>query len=177
MSQGVKASSSDKDSRSASQRDSNPVVGRRYAHEMRAGEDYAPLEFSVTSELNQQFLYALEDFGAAYLRSPDGEPAIIHPVILLHMSARTRSPSFVLAPNMGSVFASDRVDFCNVARVGDQLRVSWKIRDVYERRGKLYQALSTEIRNSSDEQILTREAHSVFFMRDQTPFAPRGEGR
>jgi hypothetical protein len=132
-----------------------------YAHELRPGDSYAPLEFSISAELNQQYLFTIEDFAPAYLGA-SGAPAQIHPMLLLHMSARTRSPSFRLAPGMGSVFAREKVRFLRPAYVDQKLRVTWRIRDVYEKGGRLYQAM--EIGIDGPEPILEREMHSVFFV-------------
>jgi hypothetical protein len=138
------------------------AVDARYAHEYLPGERYAPLAFSVSAALNQQFLFALEDFHPDYLGAP-GRPARVHPAVLLHMSARTRSPSFRLAPGTGSVFAKDVVTFSRAARVDEPLVVSFSIRDVYEKRGRIYQALDTVVADASGETVLQREAHSLFF--------------
>ena len=137
-----------------------------FAHELRPGDSYAPLEFQITAELNQQFLFALEDYTLIYL-GLEGRRAIVHPVLLLHMSARTRSPSFHLAPGTGSVFARDVVSFHRPACVDELLQVNWTIRDVYARKGRLYQALDTiVIAAATGETVLRREAHSLFFTRD-----------
>ncbi len=133
-----------------------------FAHELRPGDAYAPLEYCVSAELNQQFLFALEDYRPEYL-GVDGRPAVVHPVLLLHMSARTRSPSFRLAPGVGSVFAKDVVVFTSQAIVDEPLTVRWTIRDVYEKRGRLYQALDTVVVNGAGRQVLRRQAHSVFY--------------
>ncbi len=133
-----------------------------HAHQLRPGDAYAPLRFSVSEELNQQYLFALEEYGQQYLRI-EGSRALVHPVLLLHMSARTRSPSFRLAPGMGSVFAKDAVSFCRPAYVEELLEVTWTIREVYERKGRLYQALDTLVAAPDGEPVLRREAHSVFF--------------
>ena len=137
-----------------------------FAHELRPGDTYAPLQFQITAELNQQFLFALEDYALDYL-GLEGRPALVHPVLLLHMSARTRSPSFHLAPGTGSVFARDVVSFHRPAYVGELLQVEWSIRDVYARNGRLYQALETIVAAVvTGETVLRREAHSLFFTRD-----------
>ena len=133
-----------------------------FAHELTPGESYAPLQFRISPEVNQQFLFALEDYRQEYLGTHE-RPAIVHPVLLLHMSARTRSPSFRLAPGIGSVFARDVVEFSRHALVDEPLTVRWTILDVYERRGRLYQALDTVVINDEGQQVLRREAHSVFF--------------
>ena len=133
-----------------------------FAHELTPGETYAPLQFRISPEINQQFLFALEDYRQECVGS-QGRPAIVHPVLLLHMSARTRSPSFRLAAGIGSVFARDVVEFSRPALVDEPLTVRWTIREVYERRGRLYQALDTVVINDDGQQVLRREAHSVFF--------------
>ncbi|MEO8740105.1 MAG: hypothetical protein ABI537_10430 [Casimicrobiaceae bacterium] len=133
-----------------------------FAHQLRPGDAYAPLHFQVSGELNQQFLYALEDFNLDYIESMDRR-AIVHPVLLLHMSARTRSPSFRLAPGTGSVFAKDVVAFSRAAVVDEPLIVNWTIREVYQKRGRVYQALDTLVTNEAGVAVLRREAHSLFF--------------
>ena len=147
-----------------------PPDDHRYAHELRAGEHYASLSFRISSELNQQYLFALEDYGAAYLGAAD-RPPVVHPVLPLHMSARTRSPSFRLAPDTGSVFAKDTVTFLRPALVGASLIVHWRIHDVYLRKGRLYQALATEVTTADGATVLTRDAHSVFFTRGGEPLS------
>jgi acyl dehydratase len=135
-----------------------------FAHELRPGDRYAPLQFHVSDELNQQFLFALADFNAAYIGTPDTK-ALVHPVLLLHMSARTRSPSFRLAPGTGSVFAKDVARFAHPAHVDETLMVNWTICEVYEKRGRIYQALDTRVTKAAGDLVLQREAHSLFFTR------------
>ena len=135
-----------------------------YAHELKPGDAYDPLRFAISREVNEQYLFALADYDAAYL-SGHGTPPLVHPVLLLHMSARTRSPSFRLAPNMGSVFAKERVTFLSAARVDELLEVRWTVREVYERKGRLYQGLDTTVCSADGREILRRNAHSVFLTR------------
>jgi hypothetical protein len=129
---------------------------------MRPGDSYTPLRFRISAETNEQYLFALADYGPQYLGG--GGLAQVHPVLLLHMSARTRSPSFRLAPGMGSVFAKDRVSFRRPAFVDEWLEVAWTIREVYERKGRLYQGLDTRVLNADGDIIVHRDAHSVFFV-------------
>lgn len=95
----------------------------RYTHELQAGDRYAGLDFTITTDLNQQFLYAVEDFNPLYIDSSDGRPALIHPVALIHMTPRTRSPSFRQAPGMGSALARDSGVYLAPARVDTPLHV------------------------------------------------------
>lgn len=145
----------------------------RYAHELAAGERYAPLHFRISAEINQQYLFALADYAADYVDGPEAR-ALVHPVLLLHMSARTRSPSFRLAPGTGSVFAKDDVVFDHPAYVDEWLEIDWLIREVYERKGRLYQGLDTIVTNANGKVVLKRDAHSVFFTRSGAPLPMPG---
>lgn len=136
----------------------------RYAHELQAGDEYEPLTFVVSSTFNQQFLFALESFHPRYLGNVGQAPALVHPVILLHYSPRTRSPSFRLAPGMGSIFARDNSRFLGKPYVDTRFRTTWKIFDVYEKRGRVYQDYVAEIHDDNGRQLLWREMTSVFVM-------------
>ena len=135
----------------------------KYAHELQAGDEYAPLEFVVTPDLNQQFLYAVEDFNPIFLEGRDGRPPLVHPVLLMHMSPRTRSPSYRQAPGMGSAFARDRSRYLNGGYVGSRFRVTWKVTNTYEQRGKIYQDYVALVQDESGRDILRRELASTFF--------------
>lgn len=148
----------------------------RYAHQLKPGEGYEPSVFSITDDVNQQFLYAIADFDPIYIDSDRPRPRPrIHPMILLHMSARTRSPSFRLAPDTGSVFAREHAVFRRPAFVDELLQTRWTVLDVYQKGGRLYQALEIVV-VSGEEVVLDREMHSVFFTHDGAPLALPGGG-
>jgi len=84
-------------------------------------------------------------------------------MILLHMSARTRSSSFRLpqtwAPSSrgkGSLLAA------GLCRPGAAHH--WKIRDTYEKNGRQYQVMAITI--AGPEIVIEREMHSVFYTVD-----------
>lgn len=135
----------------------------RYAHEMQAGDRYAPLRFKATAELNQQFLFAVDDFNSLFLEGCDGQPPLVHPVLLMHMTPRTRSPSYRQAPGMGSAFARDRSAYRAPAYVGSMLLVEWEVTKTYEQRGKIYQDYVATIRDENGREVLRRELASTFF--------------
>ena len=143
----------------------------KYAHEMEPGDEYEPVEFVITPEINQQFLFALEDYDPQYIDGDGEGSAIVHPVLLLHMSARTRSPSFRLAPNAGSIFAGEHVEFLSPARVGQPLRVTWKIAGTYEKRGRRYQRIAITVDGTDGTPIIRREMNDTFFFRDEAATA------
>lgn len=131
------------------------------ALDLFVGDEQEPLVFTVTPELNQQYLFAVEDFNPRYLRSGAwGEP-MVHPSILMNMSNRTRSPSFKLPPGWSSIHARDETEFRSAARVGETLTVTWKVVERYERRDRPYQALEVRITRPDGSLALRRIAHST----------------
>ena len=152
-------------------------MSEKFAHEMKAGDQYDPLEFVVTSDLNQQFLYSVEDYNPIYLDGRDGKPPLVHPVLLMHMSPRTRSPSYRQAPGMGSAFARDRSRYFNPGYVGSRFRVTWTVTDTYEQRGKIYQDYVALVQDESGADILRRELASTFFMLGKVKTYALGETR
>lgn len=137
----------------------------KYAHEMTVGDAYAPLEFVVTPAMNELFLYAIQDYDPRYWRDTEAGPPIVHPVLLLQMSPRTRSPSWKLAPDMGSVLGMEHTEFCAPGYVGSRFRVEWSVLEVYEKRGRPYHNTATVISDDQGRIILRRQLHSTFFQR------------
>ena len=131
------------------------------ALDLNVGDEQAPLLFTVTPELNQQYLYAVEDYHPRYLEKGEwGEP-IVHPAFLMNMSNRTRSPSFKLPAGWSSIHARDDTEFHSAARVGETLTVQWKVVECYERRERPYQALEVRITRPNGDLALRRIAHST----------------
>jgi acyl dehydratase len=131
------------------------------AADLRVGDEQEPLAFTVTPELNEQYVYAVEDYRPCYLRpGPWGAP-LVHPALLLNMTSRTRSPSFTLPPGWSSIHARDETEFLKPARVGEALTVRWTVVDVYERKGRPYQAVECLVVDADGARVLRRVAHST----------------
>ena len=101
------------------------------AHQMMIGEEFEALEFFVTPEMNQQYLYAEEDFHPRYIDASPQGPPLVHPGLLYNMSNNTRSPSFYLPAGWSEVHAAEETEFFNPARVGTKIRVPWKVSQVW----------------------------------------------
>lgn len=131
------------------------------ALDLKVGDEQEQLVFTVTPELNQQYLMAVEDFHERYCRPGTWGDPIVHPSILLNMANRTRSPSFKLPEGWSSIHARDETEFHAPARVGDTLTVRWKVVECYERRGRPYQALEVLVTRPDGTLVLRRIAHST----------------
>ena len=135
---------------------------RKFAHELEPGDEYEPLEFTVSAEMNQQFLFGQEDFDRRYVEAHVGAPALVHPALLLQMAANTKSPSFELAPGTGSILSEASTEFLNPAMVGATLRVRWRETERYEKRGRHYYVMVAEIADERDLAVLRRTLHLTF---------------
>jgi hypothetical protein len=125
------------------------------------GFEPEPLEFDVTPELNEQYLYSQQDYDPMYLDDGDG-PALVHPSLLLNMSNTTRSPSHNLAPGVSSIHARDEVFFKAPAAVGQRFTVRWFVESTFEKRGRPYRITRATITDENDKTILVRKVHSTF---------------
>lgn len=150
-----------------------------YAHELKAGDTYVSLDFSVSADLNQQFLYAVEDYNPIYLEGCDGNPPIVHPAVLMYFSPRTRSPSFRQRADMGSAMARDSAEYFGPAYVGRPLRIDWRVTNTYEKREKIYQDYIAEVVDAGTGAVLLRRAMaSTFFTLGKVKtYALQGDGK
>ncbi len=128
-------------------------------HNIEIGYEYTPLEFLVTPELNQQYLYAEEDFHPRYVQETEKGPAIVHPALILNMSNDSRSPSFSLPAGVAGLHARDEAFFYNPARVGKRLKVTWKVVGAYEKRGRPYKIVECWITDEDGIKIMKRLSH------------------
>ena len=135
----------------------------KFAHELLPGDHCEPLEVIVTPELNQQYLFAQEDFDPRYVNATNAGPPLVHPTFLAQISANTKSPSFRLAPGSGSILAEETIEFFRPAYVNKTLRITWRILDTYEKRSRSYQVMEALVVDEDGTKVLRRELHLTFF--------------
>ncbi len=135
---------------------------KRRADRYGVAEVFEALEFLVTPDFNRQFLEAVEDLHPRYLHDTEDGPPIVHPALLINQSNVTRSPSFHLPPGMAAVHAREEIQFLSPARVGKSLRVSWRVTDIYEKRGRPYQVKQATIVDENGTEILRRTITDTF---------------
>jgi hypothetical protein len=127
-----------------------------------------PLEFTVTPELNQQYLYAVEDFQPWYIEETESGPPVVHPALLLNMSNGTRSPSYSQPAGRAGFHARDETFFYNTARLGKKLRVTWNPIGSYDKRDRPYTVNDTLIVDEDGLEILRRLNHSTVASQEHT---------
>jgi len=120
----------------------------------------APMEYTVTPELNQQYLFAEEDFNPRYIEGVGGQP-VGHPGLILNFSNDTRSPTYKIPPGQGGLHARDQAFFINPARVGSKLKVTWDRLGSFERRGRPYEATSILVADQEGREIIRRLSYGT----------------
>ena len=128
----------------------------------KVGEEFAPLEFCVTQEWNTQFQEALEAYYPRYETKGEGNNGYVVPGLLIANSNITRSPSFRLDPGMAAVHTKEEVEFFHPANVGVKLKVTWKVTDYYEKRGRPFQIVESWIIDENGTKILKRIITDTF---------------
>ena len=141
---------------------------KRSAHLMEVGEEFEPLEFLVTPELNQQYLYAAEDFHPRYIEKSEAGPPLVHPGLLLNMSNNTRSPSFHLPPGWAEIHAAESTEFLNPAKVGKRIRVTWKVIEAYEKRGRPWHVVDILVVDEDEAEIMRRKMVNTYASKELT---------
>lgn len=122
---------------------------------------WAPLEFLLTPELNQQYLFAEEDFHPRYIEETEIGPPIAHPGLLLNMSNPTRSPSFTLDIGPAGIHSRDETFFFRPARVGKKIKVTWEHGEPYIKRDRYYQVFKTSVVEEDGIVIMKRLSHGL----------------
>ncbi len=128
----------------------------------KVGDEFEPLEFRVTPEWNAQFREALEAYYPRYEKETEFGPPIVVPGLLIGNSNITKSPGFRLDPGMAAVHAKEEVEYLNPARVGKKLKVTWKVIDYYEKRGRPYQIKEALIVDEDGVEILRRKITDTY---------------
>jgi acyl dehydratase len=126
------------------------------------GDVLEPLEFAVKREWNEQYVYAEEDFHPRYIEETPAGPPLVHPALLLNMSNITRSPSFSLPPGLAAIHTGEECQFLHPARVGGRLKVTWVVRDAYEKRGRPYRVYEVVITGEEGENIIKRTMTTTY---------------
>ena len=128
---------------------------------LRPGDGLEPLEFHVTREFNENYLHAVADLHPRYQEATGAGPALVHTGLLVNFSNLTRSPSFHLPDGVSAIYTHEEVEFVGLGRVGETFRVTWKVVDGYERRGRPYQVMETLVAGPGGA-VLRRTSTNTF---------------
>ncbi len=94
-----------------------------------------PLEFTISEEIQGQYLEALQDYHLRYVMGRRETRPIVHPGIILSHSNATRSPSFG-GPNTQWIHLREQTRFAAAAHLDDVLVVRWHVAGHESRLGR-----------------------------------------
>jgi len=136
---------------------------KKRADQIGVGDEFKPLTFRVTSEFNEQYLESVEDYHPRYREVTEFGPPVVHPALLVVWSNVTRSPSFYLPYGLAAVHAWEEIEYINPGRVGKTFTVTWKVVDVYEKKGRWYQVKEALVVDEDGLQIIKRKFGDTYF--------------
>jgi hypothetical protein len=124
--------------------------------QLEKGEEYAPLTLHISKELNNQFLKSLD------VEKDERYEKIVHPGLIFNFCSITQSPSFYLENDIAAVGAKFNSSFVRPAIVDEKIQILWKVKEVYERRSRLYQNCEVKVEASPGDVILRRNIVNTF---------------
>jgi acyl dehydratase len=122
---------------------------------LQVGDKYDSLVIKITNEMNKQFLKALDDFHPRY-------DDIIHPGLLTSLCSITKSPSFNLSENVAAVGAKFKCNYLSPAIVGKTFTLSWEVKEVIEKRSRIYQISDVLVTDEDGKDIMCRTINNTF---------------
>jgi hypothetical protein len=137
-------------------------VEHKPSDKQAVGDVLESYRFAVTRELNEQYLYAVEDYHPRYFCGTTSSPPQVHPALLLNMSNITRSPSFSLSPGFSAIHTDEQCQFMHPAHVGSRFTVSWVVREAYEKRGRPYRVYEAHIVDENGYTVMKRTITATF---------------
>lgn len=119
------------------------------------------ITYTTTSEILEKYLEGIDDLNPLYLddeyakKSPFGG-RIVPPIsmaIYTTVSSLIRPMGLKIPP--GLIQATQRYEFTGVARPDEELRIKSLVEDKYEKKGRKFVLLKSEVFNSKGEKIGT----------------------
>ncbi len=133
-----------------------------YIHDLEPGDVFRPVVYTVTAHMAAAYAHGSEDITELYQSSqPDGRPQI-RPATAIHSDKMRLLEANCLkerrlhneqGTTTQRVHYEYEVQYHSIVYVGDELEVTGKIVDKYERRGRLYLAYEIEVKTTDGRPI------------------------
>ena len=128
--------------------------------DIEVGMEWGPARVDVTEALNEQFLFAMQDYGGEYLPGHPPAPQA-HPGTLLSL-AMSGVVGFQPAEGWTGMHARDEVQLVRPVYVGETLILHWQVTNVYEKRGRPWWVRECTITDIDGRLRLRRRIHTAF---------------
>lgn len=132
------------------------------AQEANIGDQIEPMEVHISKDLNDQMLFAEDDFNPIYQSDVEGTRGVVHSGVLLNLTNPVRSPGYSWAEGTLGVHAREDTTFHSMMPVGKTAVLSWEVQDVYERRGRRYNVVDATV-TCEGKVILKRRVYETYF--------------
>ena len=143
-----------------------------YDDSIPIGAEFPPYEYELTPEKVQRYLEAVQDTNPLYHDAAAAAESEFGGLIAPPTIAATyvRNAYREVATSVpGTVHAKQAYRFFRPQRPGDRLRVSARLEDRYQRKGRTYVIILADVTNQDGEKVL--EAKMTIFL----PGAPEAQ--
>lgn len=131
---------------------------RRYA-DIRVGEELEPVSVEVTEEMIKDYGELLDDRNTYYAENTDFGGPIGHPSLASLLAFKPFDKRY--PPEPGGIHAKQEFEFHNPIRPGVMTRISGKIVDKYEKRGRKYIVFESRIEDQEGKLLVSSKTYSI----------------
>ena len=110
-------------------------MGTHDLSKAKVGDEYGPIEITITEEMVERRLWANDDYNPLYMEDlPSGE-RIASPIILV-LTFGLFFWSYYAFPPGGTLHTKQEFEFLNHLKVGKKVKMTARLVDRYSRRGR-----------------------------------------
>ena len=116
------------------------MVQHRGTHDLlkaKIGDEFEPIEIVVTEEMVERNAFANDDYNPWYMEDSPFGGRIASPTFLTFHESRIFRGYYAIPPG-GSLHQKLEIEFINPLKVGKKLKMSGKLVDRYNKRGRDY---------------------------------------
>ena len=128
--------------------------------DVELGTTDGPIPFVISSDLNEQYLYAQRDYSPLYINNDSGRD-IAYPGAVLHAASTGTLRHPKLSEGWTRRVGRDEVEWHAAVYVDEPLEVSCTYVSFTERKGRPWLEREIVIRNTAGELKLIRRAHTA----------------
>ena len=139
-----------------------PMKGKEWVFDdIVKGMPLQDINYTITSEILERYLDGIDDLNPLYLDEEYAKKTpfagrVVPPIsmaIYTTVSALIRPMGLVTPP--GLVHARQRYEFTGIVRPGEKLLIKSIVEDKYEKKGRKYVQLKSEVFNEKGEKVGT----------------------
>ncbi len=133
-------------------------MSRRYKN-VNIGDSLEPVTVKITPDSVKNYGALMDDLNSYYSDNPDFGGPVVHSSFASILIFRLFNERF--PPEPGGIHARQEFDFRQPMRIGMQVKISGKIVDKYEKKGRKYVIIEIRIEDDDGNAMVTGRTYSI----------------